>query len=169
MYECCQEHIMKFVKIFFPCLLALSLTSPAFADTTVNVKLWDIGGMMDMSQNMGMGMGMQADMAMAVMHIDADQASVPAGKVTFAVVNDAKGFQHEMLVAPIAGPGVKLPFVAAENRVDKEASGVLGEVSELDPGKSGALTIELKPGLYVLFCNIRGHFMAGMWTTLEVK
>lgn len=160
---------MKFAKIVFPCLVALSLSSTAFADTTVNVKLWDKGGMMDMSKNMGMGMGMGANMKMAIMGIDVDQASVPAGKVTFEVANASKDIQHEMLISPITGSDVTLPFVAAENRVDEEASGDLGEVSELDPGKSGALTLELKPGLYVLFCNIPGHFMAGMWTTLEVK
>ena len=36
-----------------------------------------------------------------------------------------------------------LPFVAADNRVDEDAAGHLGEVSELDPGKSGALTLTL--------------------------
>jgi uncharacterized cupredoxin-like copper-binding protein len=42
-------------------------------------------------------------------------------------------------------------------------------VSELDPGKSGALTITLEPGLYLLFCNVPGHFISGMWTTITVK
>ena len=45
----------------------------------------------------------------------------------------------------------------------------LGEVSELDPGKSGTLTLKLDPGTYMLFCNIPGHYMAGMWTTVTVK
>ena len=76
---------------------------------------------------------------------------------------------HEMLVSPILGLDAKLPYVDNENRVDEEASRDLGEVSELDPGKSGALTLELKPGLYILFCNIPGHYMSGMWTTIEVR
>ena len=69
----------------------------------------------------------------------------------------------------VADENVVLPFVANENRVDEEATHDLGEVSELDPGKSGSLTVDLKPGLYVLFCNVPGHFMAGMWTTLKVE
>ena len=149
--------------------LSFAFATPAFADATVKVDLWDKGGMMDLSKSMGMGMGMGADMMKAIMGINIDKKSVPAGKVTFEVTNVAKETLHEMLVSPIANENVVLPFVANENRVDEEASGDLGEVSELEPGKSGSLTLDLKPGLYVLFCNVPGHFMAGMWTTLEVK
>ena len=39
----------------------------------------------------------------------------------------------------------------------------------LDPGKFGALSLDLKPFLYALFCNIPGHFMAGMWTTINLN
>lgn len=146
-----------------------AICTPASADTTINVKLLDKGGMMDMSKNMGLGMGMHGNMKMAIMSIDADNKSVPAGKVTFNVVNASSETVHEMLISPVSGLDVTLPFSVNENRVDEEASGDLGEVSELEPGKSGALTLDLKPGLYVLYCNIPGHFTAGMWTTVEVK
>jgi len=149
--------------------LSLAFATPALADATIKVELWDAGGMMDMSKNMGMGMGMGGDMMKAIMRIDIDQKSVPAGKVTFEVTNVSKATEHEMLVSPIAGMDAVLPFVENENRVDEEASGDLGEVSELAPGKSGSLTLDLKPGLYVLFCNVPGHYTAGMWTVLEVK
>ena len=149
--------------------LSLAFATPALADATIKVKLWDMGGMMDLSKNMGMGMGMGGDMMKAIMRIDIDKKSVPAGKVTFEVTNVAKETVHEMLVSPIAGKDAVLPFVENENRVNEEASGDLGEVSELDPGKSGSLTLDLKPGLYVLFCNVPGHYTAGMWTVLEVK
>jgi len=44
----------------------------------------------------------------------------------------------------------------------------LGEVSELDPGASGELGIDLAKGSYILYCNVPGHYMAGMWTILTV-
>jgi uncharacterized cupredoxin-like copper-binding protein len=44
----------------------------------------------------------------------------------------------------------------------------LGEVSDLDPGKEGKLTINLKPGEYLLFCNMKGHYQAGMLAHLTV-
>ena len=153
----------------FAISLALATAVPAFADATVKVSLWDKGGMMDMSKSMMMGMGMHANMKMAIMGIDIDQTSVAAGKITFDVTNVSKETIHEMLVAPIADENVVLPFIANENRVDEEAAKDLGEVSELDPNKSGSLTLDLKPGNYVLYCNVPGHFMAGMWTVLNVK
>ncbi len=155
------------------CLIAASLAMmvavPARADSTIKVSLWDKGGMMDMSKSMMMGMGMHANMKMAIMGVDVDQKSVAAGKVRFEVTNNSKETIHEMLVAPIADENVVLPFIANENRVDEEAAHDLGEVSELDPTKSGSLTLDLKPGNYILYCNVPGHFMAGMWTVLNVK
>ena len=119
------------------------------------------------SMNRRMAMG--GDMGMVTMGITADPVEIPAGEVTFAVTNDSKDMIHEMLVAPVADPPVALPYVAAENRVDEEASGDLGEVSELDPGASGALTVTLKPGTYILFCNVPGHYAMGMWTLVTVS
>jgi uncharacterized cupredoxin-like copper-binding protein len=151
-------------------LAAMTITlAPANAAATVHVKLTDKGGMMDMSKDMKMGMGMHANMKMAMMGIAIDKKAVPAGKVTFDVKNTSSETVHEMLVAPIASLEATMPFKAAENRVDEEAARDLGEVSELDPGKGGSLTLDLKPGLYILYCNIPGHFGAGMWTTLQVK
>jgi uncharacterized cupredoxin-like copper-binding protein len=172
-----MEIIMLKKNILKSCLIALTLwttsTLSALADTSIKVSLWDRGGMMDMSKNMGMGMGMgmgmRVNMKMAVMGIDVDKGTVPAGKVTFEVSNASKEIQHEMLVSPIATEDTVLPFVENENRVDEQKSGDLGEVSELDPGKSGALTLDLKPGLYILYCNIPAHYMMGMWTVLKVE
>lgn len=158
---------MKIRRALRSGLVVLALSAgglPAFADSEIKVSLWDKGGEM----GMGMGMGMKADMMMAMMGIDIDQTSVPAGKVTFEVTNISKEMLHEMLVAPIASADVILPYNVDEDRVEEELSGDLGEVSELAPGESGALTLDLKPGLYVLYCNVAGHFMAGMWITIEV-
>ena len=160
----------NFVKLGLLALaLPLAASLPAQAASVVKVSLWDKGGMMDMSKSMGLGMGMHGKMMMAIMGIKANKSSVPHGKVTFEVVNDSKETIHEMLVSPVADENTVLPFVENENRVNEEKSGDLGEVSELDPGKSGSLTLDLKPGNYILFCNVPGHYMAGMWTMLTVK
>jgi uncharacterized cupredoxin-like copper-binding protein len=153
----------------FSLALAAATSVPAFADAVVKVSLWDKGGMMDMSKNMGMGMGMKGNMKMAIMGTDADQKNVPAGKVTFEVTNASKETIHEMIVTPVANTDAVLPYNANENRVEEDSAGDLGEVSELDPGKSGTLSIDMKPGTYILYCNVPGHFMAGMWTTITVQ
>jgi uncharacterized cupredoxin-like copper-binding protein len=157
------------IHSMIPVILAAALALPAQADATVKVTLWDKGGMMDMSHSMGMGMGMHADMKMAMMGLDVDQGSVAAGEVTFEAINSSKETIHEMIVAPIASEDVVMPYNVNENRVDEDASGSLGEVEELDPGKSGKVTLTLKSGLYLLYCNIPGHFMAGMWKVLKVE
>ncbi len=149
-------------------LLAIGLAGPAFADSTVKVELWNKGGMMR-GAGPQFGMGMHANRRMAMMGIEIDKSTVPAGKITFDVRNISKDMIHEMLVVPVKDENATLPYIAGENRVDEEAAGDLGEVADLDAGKSGSLTLDLKPGIYVLFCNIPGHFMAGMWTTLTVK
>lgn len=164
-----MAHHIPTAKKFILTFVLLLFSLPAFADATIKVQLWDNGTEMDLSKNLGMGIGSIADMSKAMMGIKIDHARVAPGKVTFDVTNTSNAIVHEMLVAPIKTRETKMPFIEAENRVDEEKAGHLGEVSELEPGKSGSLTLTLKPGLYVLYCNVPGHFMAGMWAIIEVR
>jgi uncharacterized cupredoxin-like copper-binding protein len=116
---------------------------------------------------LGMGM-MGSDMSMVTMGITANMTEVPAGEVTFQVVNDSKDMIHEMVIAPVADATTPMPYSTDLQKVDEDAAGHLGEVAELDLGQSGALTVTLKPGTYILYCNISGHYAAGMWTLLNV-
>jgi uncharacterized cupredoxin-like copper-binding protein len=151
---------------------ALAFSTAALAaGTTVTVSLWDRGAasmdMMDQVKPMGMAM-MGADMAMATMGITASATEIPAGEVTFQAVNESKDLIHEMVLAQVADAATTLPYLADEQKVDEDAAGHLGEVAELDPGQSGALTVTLKPGTYILYCNIPGHYIMGMWTLVTV-
>lgn len=137
------------------------------AASIVQVSLWDKGA----SVELPMGLAYAApglDLAKATMGIKALPSAVKAGEVTFSVKNDSKDTVHEMIVMYLADPGKPLPYLEAENRVDEDKAGDKGEVSELDPGKSGTLTVELKAGKYLLVCNAPGHFGAGMWTEFTV-
>ena len=107
-------------------------------------------------------------MSKATMRITAEPATVEAGKVTFEVTNASKDLVHEMIVVPIRGAPGPLPYDAKNSDVDESAAGNLGEVEERDPGNKGTLTLDLKPGKYILFCNIPGHYMDGMWSVLTV-
>ena len=157
----------------FSGLAALTLfaqfSTPAMAGATVMVKLFDNGETLDLSKNLGMAPGTKMDMSKAPMGIKIQPAVVPQGKVVFKVTNNSKTVIHEMLLAPIANANAALPYIDKENRADEENTHDLGEVSELDPGKSGELTVDMKPGAYILFCNVPGHLGAGMWTTIIVK
>ncbi|TPM36770.1 hypothetical protein FJ958_00865 [Mesorhizobium sp. B2-3-5] len=140
----------------------------AHAASVVQVLLWDKGANMAMPTDLAYGPP-NLDMSKATMGIKATPATVKAGKVSFRVKNSSKDTVHEMIVMNPADPGKPLPYVTVENRVDEDRAGDKGEVSELDPGASGVLTVDLKAGRYVLVCNIPGHFAAGMWTEFIVK
>jgi uncharacterized cupredoxin-like copper-binding protein len=123
----------------------------------------------DLSKSMGLGMGMKADMSKAIMSISINPKSVLHGTVKFSVTNKSSNVIHEMILSPVADEAKLLTYIEKENKVDEESSIHLGEVSELDPGKSGTLVVDVKPGKYILYCNLAGHYMAGMWTILEVR
>lgn len=149
-------------------LLALAaMALPALAATTVHISLTDDG--QDAALASGMGMAMGADMSKAIMHVVSDTSEVLAGDVTFDVANKSAGMVHEMIVVKVADGAVQLPYDANTDRIDEDTARSLGEVSELDAGKTGSLTLTLEAGTYALFCNLRGHYMAGMWTLLTVK
>lgn len=145
---------------------ALLAASQAWAGSVIDVSLWDKGGDAPMAKDLGYkGTG---DMSKATMGIDTTPKTIAAGHVTFEVVNNSKDTIHEMVVSPLKSDDEILPYIKDENRVDEEKAGHLGEVSELDPGQSGELGIDLKAGKYILYCNIPGHFVSGMWTVLTV-
>jgi len=148
--------------------LALALVAEvASAATVIHVDLWDKGADMEMPTNLKYATP-GLDMSKATMGIKLDSASAPAGVVTFKVTNSSKDTIHEMIVMYLADPSKPLPYVDSEERVDEDKAGDKGEVSELDPGASGSLTVPLQPGKYLLICNVPGHYAAGMWTEFEV-
>jgi uncharacterized cupredoxin-like copper-binding protein len=92
-------------------------------------------------------------------------AAVSAGPVTFDVRN-AGAQPHEMVVLKTPKAAAKLGKAGTARLPE---TGHVGEVGELKPGASGKTTIDLKPGHYVLICNLPGHWTAGMRTDLTVK
>jgi uncharacterized cupredoxin-like copper-binding protein len=162
----------RFHRALYPaamCVIIGAFAAPVSAadGTLVNVTLWDKGPEAKMSTDEGMGM-MHASMADSTMGVKLSKKSVKAGEVTFKVTNSAKGTVHEMLVVPVPADGT-LPYDEKEAKFDENKAGSLGEVEELEPGKSGNLTLNLKPGKYVLSCNVANHYANGMWTMLIVK
>jgi uncharacterized cupredoxin-like copper-binding protein len=130
--------------------LALSCQA-ALAATLVNARL------MDPSTNA----------SISKMQIALDNDTVPAGKVTFRAVNESKDQVHELIVVR-ADPRTALPYDGRKNEVIEKRIHHLGEISDLKPGAKGTMTLDLKPGSYVVICNQPGHYKAGMMTALTV-
>ncbi|MEI6533863.1 MAG: hypothetical protein WCN98_00875 [Verrucomicrobiaceae bacterium] len=161
---------MKIRNILASALVVGSLmASTAFAETVVKVTLIDKMGTPDLSKPLGLGMGMKADMSTAKMGININPKTAAPGNVRFDVTNLASNLVHEVLIAQITDENQLLPFDQGRNKVDEEAVRSLGSVSEIDPNKTASLTLDLKPGKYLLYCNVAGHYMAGMWTVIEIK
>ncbi len=100
-------------------------------------------------------------------HISAP-ATLKAGEYTFKVHNQGPT-DHEFIIVPTENGS--LPLRPDGLTVDEEAV-ESQEPGSLEPGGPGAvrdLTVTLKPGRYVLFCNMEGHYMAGMHSELVVE
>ena len=164
----------KWLAVASACV-AIASSGPSFASgKVIKVSLWDKGAnsmnMLGHGPMMGMGMGAAGNnMPMAPVGIKVSSHTVAAGEVTFEVKNTSKQTVHEMIISPIKDANHPLPYIQATDKVDEDAAGHLGEVAELEPGKSGALRVTLKPGRYILYCNVTGHYALGMWTLLTVK
>jgi uncharacterized cupredoxin-like copper-binding protein len=99
-------------------------------------------------------------------HIEAPSHLAP-GEYTFDVANDG-ATDHELIIAPTQTGS--LPLRPDGLTVDEEAIEAQ-EPGSLEPGRPGArrkLTVHLAPGRYVFFCNMEGHYMAGMHTEVVV-
>lgn len=128
--------------------LALFSAAAVAAPTTVNVMLMGEGG--------------------SDMQIQVDKTQIPGGDVVFNVANHAMTENHEMILVKLKSADQPIPVNAKKHRVDEKQLKTLGEVADLQPSNTGSLKANLKPGAYLLLCNIKGHYEAGMWTKLTV-
>jgi uncharacterized cupredoxin-like copper-binding protein len=83
-------------------------------------------------------------------------------------MNESEALVHELIVLQTDLDVSQLPYDPRKGKVTETQLKSLGEVEELKPGKSGKLTLNLKPGPYLLMCNQPGHWHAGMWTKFTV-
>lgn len=162
--------MLKLLKLLGGVMVITAGTAiAAQAEAVVQVTLIDRAGTADLSKSMNLGMGMKGDMKTAKMGVNVNPMVVPRGTVRFNVTNLASTLVHEVILAEVNDENEVLAYDAAKNLVDEETIQTLGQVAEIAPSKSASFTLELKPGKYVLYCNYAGHFMAGMWTVMEVK
>ena len=139
------------------------------AGTVVNVSLWDKGAETAMVTDLGFPAAGK-DMSKVTMGIAVSMDTVKAGEITFEVLNSSKDTIHEMIITRLRDMTQLFPYNSSESKLDEDKMpDVLGEVSELDPGKTAALRLDLKPGKYLLFCDVPGHFTSGMWTIFTVQ
>ncbi len=140
--------------------------------TIVQVNMWDNGadqiGGFDMNHRVMLGTADAAFKDEAPMGFTPNKYVIAHGDVTFVATNTSELQEHEMIVVPISDITKALPYNTDTERMDEDAAGAIGEVSETKPGETGSVTLRLKPGIYMLACNIAGHYAMGMWTLITV-
>ena len=99
-----------------------------------------------------------------------DAAVVPAGTVSFRILNLGPTTHEVIFVRTDRAPG-KLPLQSDGLTVDEEEEGIelLDEVEGLDIDDRETLDLDLTPGHYVLYCNLEGHYLGGMYAALTVR
>ena len=100
----------------------------------------------------------------------ANRSVVPAGTVTFVVVN-AGPSTHEFNVDRTDLPDGSLPLRADGLTVNEDSPLVhrIDSIDAVDYQSTASLTLHLTPGRYVLYCNLEGHYLGGMHTSLTVR
>lgn len=90
--------------------------------------------------------------------------SAKGGKVTFVVRNVGK-LDHEFVVLKTNRPAKALPLKGAK----AVETGFLGRIAKFKPAQTRSLTLTLKPGNYVLICNLPAHYAAGQRASFRVS
>jgi uncharacterized cupredoxin-like copper-binding protein len=102
--------------------------------------------------------------------VEQEATAVPAGTVSFRIRNQGPT-THEVIVVRTDRAPDKLPLQGDGLTVDEEGPGIkfLEEVEGLDIDDRQTLVLDLAPGHYVLYCNLEGHYLGGMYEALTVR
>ena len=101
--------------------------------------------------------------------IIAETPEVPAGEITFDVVNSGEDV-HEVIFIRSDMDIAALPPSTVRGEVDEDAVGeYVGGFEDVQPGAQSSGAITLAPGRYILLCNLTNHYAKGMVSTLQVN
>jgi uncharacterized cupredoxin-like copper-binding protein len=114
--------------------------------------------------------GTPLDVRLDDFHVRRDAAVVPAGTVSFRILNQGPT-SHELIVIRTDRAPDKLPLQRDGLTVNEEAPGIdlIDEVEGLDIDERQTLVLRLAPGQYVFYCNFEGHYLGGMHASLTVR
>jgi uncharacterized cupredoxin-like copper-binding protein len=114
--------------------------------------------------------GTRIDVTMKDFAIKVSRHSVPAGTVVLHVTNDGPS-THEINVDRTHYRGGKIPLQRDGLTAAEDASGLhrIDSIEQVDLHRTEDLTLHLKPGRYVLWCNLEGHYLGGMHATFDVR
>jgi uncharacterized cupredoxin-like copper-binding protein len=94
---------------------------------------------------------------------------VRAGKVVLHVTNKGPS-THEINVDLTRYAAGAIPLKRDGLTAAEDAKGLqrIDSIEQVNLHHTGDLTLDLRPGRYVLWCNLEGHYLGGMHTSFEV-
>lgn len=96
--------------------------------------------------------------------------TVTAGAMTFVAYGDGPSM-HELNIAETSFGAKSLPTApdgTIDDKADRPGFRHVAEAEGIDIGDHQALRVDLTPGTYVMYCNMEGHYQAGMVKAFEV-
>lgn len=148
------------------CLLALVSTSGLIA-----VGCGDSGGTTIEKQSTTAASTAGLTINMGDYYFEPANGTAEPGPTKIEAVNVGK-VEHELVAFRTNMDPAKLPTgpdgTVEEERLDKEAEAA-GEIPDVEAGEAKSNEFELKPGKYVIFCNLPGHYAQGMYGSLTVS
>lgn len=102
------------------------------------------------------------------MFLTPSATEVATGRVSFTVSNTGPS-PHEFVIVkgdPTGTTGDEAGRVSEDGHI----GGPEGpEIGNINPGHTKSLTVDLPPGTYTIMCNLPGHYLAGMHSTIVVR
>jgi uncharacterized cupredoxin-like copper-binding protein len=110
------------------------------------------------------------DVTMHDFGIKVSRHLVHAGKVVLHVTNNGPS-THEINVDLTRYAAGAIPLKRDGLTAAEDAKGLqrIDSIEQVNLHHTGDLTLDLKPGRYVLWCNLEGHYLGGMHETFDVR
>jgi uncharacterized cupredoxin-like copper-binding protein len=101
--------------------------------------------------------------------VKVSRRTVRTGRVLIHVDNQGPS-THEMNLDRTDLASGSLPLKPDGLTVDEANPALhrIDSIEQLDLAASGDLTVRLRPGHYVLYCNLEGHYLGGMRASFDV-
>ncbi len=110
------------------------------------------------------------DVTMHDFGIKVSRHLVRAGKVVLHVTNRGPS-THEINVDLTRYGAGEIPLKRDGLTAAEDAKGLkrIDSIEQVNLHHTGDLTVDLRPGRYVLWCNLEGHYLGGMHETFDVR
>ncbi len=114
--------------------------------------------------------GSRIDVTMRDFGIEVSQHLVRAGKVVLHVTNSGPS-THEINVDLTRYAAGEIPLKRDGLTAAEDAKGLkrIDSIEQVNLRHTGDLSLDLRPGRYVLWCNLEGHYLGGMYETFDVR